>query len=119
MRRWEAIIDLLCVVIFVIIGLRAHGHAESLGNISDVAGPFLIGSVLGSLAVWRLKLPAYGWRAGLVAAVITVAVGQFLRVVVGQGTAVAFVFVSLSFVILFFVGWRLLLMGLKRSVLAD
>jgi hypothetical protein len=116
MRRWVATIDLLCVVIFVVIGLKAHGHAESLSNISEVAGPFLAGSLLGTVAVWRLGLAATGVRAGLVAAVITVAVGQTLRVLVGQGTAVAFIFVSLSFVILFFVGWRLVFSAVARSV---
>ena len=38
----------------------------------------------------------------------TVALGQALRVLAGQGTAVAFIVVSLLFLGLFLLGWRLI-----------
>jgi hypothetical protein len=37
-----------------------------------------------------------------------VALGMILRVVSGQGTAVAFIAVALAFLALFLLGWRLL-----------
>ena len=37
----------------------------------------------------------------------TVVIGQVLRVLAGQGTALAFVIVSLLFLGLFLLGWRL------------
>ncbi len=41
----------------------------------------------------------------------TVAVGMTLRVIAGQGTAVAFIAVALGFLGLFLLGWRLLVRG--------
>jgi len=48
----------------------------------------------------------------------TVAVGQVLRMVAGQGTALAFIIVSLLFLGLFLLGWRLIaqLAGRRISV---
>jgi hypothetical protein len=37
----------------------------------------------------------------------TVAIGQVLRLIAGQGTALAFIMVSLLFLGLFLLGWRL------------
>jgi hypothetical protein len=42
-----------------------------------------------------------------------------LRVVAGQGTAVAFIAVALVFVGLFLLGWRLLLRGAARLALRE
>jgi hypothetical protein len=38
---------------------------------------------------------------------VTVALGQALRVLAGQGTALAFIIVSLLFLGLFLLGWRI------------
>jgi hypothetical protein len=53
-----------------------------------------------------LRWPAAVWPAGVIVWVCTVAVGMVLRVVSGQGTAVAFVVVALVFLGLFLLGWR-------------
>jgi hypothetical protein len=44
----------------------------------------------------------------------TVAVGMALRVVSGQGTAVAFVFVALGFLGATMLGWRIVLVVVRR-----
>ena len=51
---------------------------------------------------------------GVVIVLVTVALGMALRVVSGQGTAVAFIIVALSFLTLFLVGWRLVARRLLR-----
>jgi hypothetical protein len=43
-----------------------------------------------------------------------VALGMLLRVVGGQGTAVAFIIVALAFLGLFLLGWRLIARFLTR-----
>ena len=93
---------------FVIIGRASHAKGESLAGIASTAWPFLAGLACGWVA-------ARGWRrsaalapAGVGAWLGTVAVGMVLRVVSGQGTAVAFVLVALAFLGLFLLGWRLL-----------
>ena len=46
----------------------------------------------------------------------TVALGQALRVVAGQGTALAFIIVSLLFLGLFLLGWRLIAQLAARRI---
>jgi hypothetical protein len=77
--------------------------------------PFAVGLGL----AWILL--ALGQRTGLTLkegsfiVAVTVGVGMVLRVVSGQGTAVAFVFVALAFLGLFFLVWRLAYRMLSHS----
>jgi hypothetical protein len=111
---FAALADVLLIVIFVSIGLHAHGHHETVSNLASVSGPFLLGAVVGwgVLRTWRN--PFDPLRAGALVAVIAVAIGQIVRVIVGQGTAVAFILVSLVVLIAFLAGWRILLAVLMR-----
>jgi DUF3054 family protein len=127
--RLAVLADCCCVLVFVVIGRASHTQGESLGGIASTAWPFLAGLAGGWLAGgWR----AGGWRAGAVLAgrpwrpyllwpagvgawLGTVALGMLLRVVSGQGTAVAFVVVALVFLGLFLLGWRLLASRLLAS----
>ena len=103
------LIDVACVLLFVILGRRNHHESGSFVSATlKVAAPFLIALVVG----WIL---ARGWRnptaLGTVAVVwvVTVALGMVLRhFVFDRGTATAFVIVAsvVTFVLLF--GWRLL-----------
>ena len=62
----------------------------------------------GRLAGWaRLAAAPRGRAAGVAAWLGAVALGMVLRVVAGQGTALAFILVALVFLGLFLVGWRL------------
>ena len=103
------LIDVACVLLFVILGRRNHHESGSFVSATlKVAAPFLIALVVG----W---IVARGWRnptaLGTVAVVwvVPLAVGRVLRhCVVDRGTATAFVIVAsvVTFVLLF--GWRLL-----------
>ena len=99
---------------FVIIGRASHADGESLGGIASTAWPFLTGLVLGWLAVRAWRRPLGLVPAGVAAWLGTVAVGMVLRVVSGQGTAVAFVLVALAFLGLFLLGWRVTARVLTR-----
>jgi len=105
--RLAVVLDCCCVLLFVIIGRANHAKGESLAGIASTAWPFLAGLAGGWLA-------ARGWRrpfglvpAGVAAWLGAVAGGMVLRVVSGQGTAVAFIGVALAFLGLFLLGWRL------------
>jgi len=129
-RAWLAVaLDIVWVLVFVVIGRASHAKGESLGGIASTAWPFLAGLGAGWLALslaWHRGLPGSGDRAarplpvfgvlpaGLVAWLATVVIGMTLRVVSGQGTAVAFIAVALAFLGLFLLGWRLLLRGAAR-----
>lgn len=112
---WLAVIlDCCCVLVFVIIGRASHG--EGLAGIASTAWPFLAGLAGGWLAARAWRQPFRLWPAGVGAWLGAVALGMALRVVSGQGTALAFTGVALAFLGLFLLGWRLLARTLVRYV---
>ncbi len=105
MSRWRAaaLVDVVAVVLFVVIGRASHDHAETAGGIATTAWPFAAGLGLG----WGLLALAGRLRgravtpsslpAGAVVCATTVAVGMSLRIAAGQGSAPAFVGVATGF----------------------
>jgi hypothetical protein len=114
-RAWGAgLVDVGCVLAFVVIGRASHARGESLGGIASTAWPFLAGLACGWVAVRAWRRPTGLFPAGVGAWLGTVAAGMVLRVVSGQGTAVAFVGVALAFLGLFLLGWRLVFEAVRR-----
>ena len=101
-------IDVCCVLVFVIIGRDSHAKGETLAGIASTSWPFLCGLAVGWAAARAWRRPLALRPAGLAVWLSTVAVGMILRVVSGQGTAAAFIGVALAFLGLFLLGWRLL-----------
>jgi hypothetical protein len=71
------------------------------------AWPFLAGLAVGVVASRAWRRPGSITGAGIAVWLSTVAVGMLLRVVSGQGTAVAFIAVALVFLGVTMLGWRL------------
>jgi hypothetical protein len=113
--RLAVILDCCCVLAFVIIGRASHTRGEGLAGIASTAWPFLAGLAVGWLTARAWRQPFRLWPAGVGAWLGTVALGMVLRVVSGQGTALAFIGVALAFLGLFLLGWRLLAGALRRS----
>ncbi len=118
-ERWAVLADLVAVLVFVAIGLSAHGHHESLGNLTQVSAPFLVGALVGHLLVRLRGAQAASPAGGVVVVVATVAIGQVLRVIFGQGTAVSFIAVSLGFNTFIMLGWRFAWSVLRRGALTS
>jgi hypothetical protein len=112
--RVSVVLDVLCVLIFVVIGRASHTQGESLAGIASTSWPFLCGLAVGWAVSRAWRRPLALRPAGLAVWLCTVALGMILRVVSGQGTAVAFIVVALAFLGLFFLGWRLLARLLTR-----
>lgn len=101
-------VDVCCVLVFVAIGRASHDEAASLTGFATTAWPFLAGLAIG-WTVWRAwRRPEGLAPAGIAVWITTVALGMVLRVVSGQGTALAFVVVASVFLGLMLLGWRLL-----------
>jgi FtsH-binding integral membrane protein len=103
-----AALDVACILIFVAIGRHTHDHGITVAGLASTSWPFLAGAAAGWL-VW------HGWRAperlvptGVAVWLSSVGLGMVLRVVSGQGTAVAFVIVALVFLGSTLLGWRVL-----------
>ncbi len=100
--------DVCCVLIFVVIGRANHHAGDALAGVVSTSWPFLAGLADGELATLGWRQPFALVPTGVGVWLATVAIGQLLRVLSGQGTALAFVIVSLLFLGLFLLGWRLI-----------
>jgi hypothetical protein len=115
MGRVAVAIDIAAVLLFVGIGRAVHADAASLPGFASTAWPFASGLALGWLALLALKLPVEALVSGLVVALSTVVFGMTLRVVSGQGTALAFILVAVAFLGAEMLGWRLFAGVLRPS----
>lgn len=106
--RVAALLDVCCVLIFVVIGRASHTQGETVAGIASTSWPFLCGLAAGWAASRAWRRPLALRPAGVAIWLCTVALGMVLRVVSGQGTAVAFIVVALAFLGLFLLGWRVI-----------
>ena len=106
--RLAVVLDVCWVLIFVIIGRASHTKGESVAGLASTSWPFLCGLGVGWLASRAWRQPLALRPAGIGVWLSTVVFGMVLRVIAGQGTAVAFIGVALAFLGLFLLGWRLL-----------
>jgi len=114
MVRIAVALDIAAVLLFVGIGRAVHTDVASIVGFASTAWPFVFGLALGWLALVVSKLSVTALVSGLVVVGATVAFGMTFRVLSGQGTAVAFVLVALGFLGAEMLGWRVLLMALRR-----
>ncbi|NEA23310.1 DUF3054 domain-containing protein [Actinomadura bangladeshensis] len=112
------IADVCCVLVFVAIGRASHEEAASVSGYATTAWPFLVGLAVG----WGLFR---AWRradalvpVGVGVWLSAVGLGMLLRVLSGQGTALAFVIVALSFLGATLLGWRALARVAGRRALS-
>ena len=100
-------LDVVCIVLFVIIGRRNHGSSADAEGVLRTAAPFLI-------ALGGAWIGARAWReprsllTGTVLWVVTVVVGLGMRrYAFGDGIATPFVVVATIVIGLLLVGTRL------------
>lgn len=89
-------VDAVVVIAFAAAGRSNHAEGLSILGIADTAWPFLIGLALaGWLGVVRGSLSVRTWwQQAIGLALPTVAVGMILRLLTGDGAALAFVAVA-------------------------
>jgi hypothetical protein len=99
--------DVCGVLAFVVIGRANHHAGGSLAGMTSTAWPFLVGLAVGEVATRAWRRPTALAPTGVGVWLATVAFGQMLRAVSGQGTDLVFIGVSALFLGLFLIGWRL------------
>lgn len=97
--------DVLLVIVFCAIGRASHDESPVWGLLTT-AWPFLVALVLGWCASRAWRRPLAVLRTGVPVWGVTVAGGMLLRLLVGQGTALAFVVVAAATLGALLVGWR-------------
>ena len=101
-------IDLVFVLLFVVLGRSTHHHGLSAGGMVSTTWPFAVGLGAGWMIAASRHRSGASLEDGSLIVVVMVAVGMILRVLSGQGTTLAFIFVALAFLGLMLLGWRLL-----------
>ncbi|UFS60785.1 DUF3054 domain-containing protein [Subtercola endophyticus] len=113
-----AVVDVVLVLVFVLIGRSSHSEGFSLGGTLVTFWPFVVGLVVGWVATRAWRYPLRLVLPGIPIWLFTVAVGMFLRVLSGQGVEVSFVIVALIVLGVFLLGWRLIAGFVARRVAA-
>ncbi len=114
----STVLDACFVLLFVVIGRHTHHDGDSLPGIWHTAWPFLAGLGVGLLLARSWRRPLSIVPTGIAAWLGAALAGMLIRVLAGQGTAAAFVGVTLAFLALFLVGWRVvarLISSVSRS----
>ncbi|RLY94948.1 DUF3054 domain-containing protein [Kocuria tytonicola] len=113
--RWPIflVVDLVLVVVFAAIGRASHG--EDVAGMLLTAWPFMVGALVGSLACRGANRPAAVIPTGVSVWLCAVVGGMVLRTFTGQGTALAFVVVSIVVLGVLLVGYRLVLAAVLHS----
>lgn len=107
--RWAmAMVDLVTLLIFVAIGRSTHDHGVQVFGVLSTLWPFAVGLAAGWLVIISRSEKGVSLRDGIIVCLVTVSGGMILRVVAGQGTAVAFILVALGFLGALMLGWRIL-----------
>lgn len=107
--------DLVCVLVFVVIGRIDHESGTALAGIWGTAWPFLAGTVLGWAATRAWRSPARIWPVGVCVWAVTVAGGTALRLATGEGAPPSFVVVTSLFLAATLLGWRAVALLVARS----
>ena len=108
-----AVIDVVLVLAFVLIGRGSHGE-NVVGGALVTLWPFAVGLVVGWLVCVAWRRSQAVWPTGVVVWAATLVVGMLLRVVSGQGIAVSFVVVAAIVLAVFLVGWRAVALLARR-----
>jgi hypothetical protein len=114
-RVWPAVAcDVVCVLVFVLVGTANHQSGGTAGRIALVTLPFLVGLAVGWVAARAWRAPARPWPTGVAIWFATVALGLLLRLLAGGGFAWSFAIVTALFLAATMLGWRLLAALLAR-----
>ncbi len=106
---WPAVVcDLLCVVVFAVVGTINHATSGDLGHVALVGLPFLLALASGWFAFRAWRAPARVWPTGVAVWGTTVVLGLVLRPLFAGGFAVSFAAVTALFLGATMLGWRTL-----------
>jgi nitrate/nitrite transporter NarK len=114
-----ALLDVVAVVVFCVIGRRSHDEAGALTGLIRTLWPFLGGLAIGWATADRLRAAPTGlYPFGVIVWFCTLVGGMILRVVDDQGTAISFVIVAGFVLAAFLLGWRAVFRLVERRMTA-
>jgi peptidoglycan/LPS O-acetylase OafA/YrhL len=107
-------VDVICILVFAIVGRSSHQEATDLLGVAHTAWPFLAGCLLGTLIGRTWRRP-YTLASGVAVWLGTVIGGMTLRMLTGAGVQLSFVLVASIVLGLLILGWRAGLRLIQRA----
>jgi hypothetical protein len=98
-------VDVICILVFAILGRSSHQETTDLLGVAHTAWPFLAGGLIGTL-IGRTWRHPFALKSGVAVWLGTVAGGMVLRVLTGAGVQLSFIIVASCVLALFLIGWR-------------
>ncbi len=115
-KHWiaAAAADFLLILLFAAIGRDAHSRGDIITGVFSTAWPFLAGAGVAWLALRLWRFPLGLLPAGVGVWIGAVLLGMILRSITGQTVVPAFVVVATISLGLFLVGYRGLILLIRR-----
>jgi hypothetical protein len=107
-------VDVICILVFAIVGRSSHQEANDLLGVAHTAWPFLAGCLAGTL-IGRTWRHPYSLQSGVAVWLGTVVGGMVLRVLTGAGVQLSFIIVASCVLALFLIGWRAVLRLIQHA----
>ena len=115
MRTFPAVVaDVICVLLFAIIGRGSHAEANNVTGVLHTAWPFLAGCLVG-LVIGRAWRSPVSLGTGAAVWIWTVVLGMVLRLVSGSTAQPSFVVVATIALAVLLLGWRALFRLTRRA----
>jgi hypothetical protein len=107
-------VDVICILVFAIVGRSSHQEAADLLGVAHTAWPFLAGCLAGTL-IGRTWRHPYSLQSGVAVWLGTVVGGMVLRELTGAGVQLSFIVVASCVLALFLIGWRAVLRLIQHA----
>lgn len=101
-------LDLVLVIAFSIMGRAAHGESLGFAGIVRTGAPFVVGTLAGWGILLLARRNGSAVTDGLIVLVSTVVIGNIVRVLIGDGTHWSFILVTVIFLTVLMLGWRVI-----------
>lgn len=105
--------DIVCIVLFAVVGRASHAETLDPGGVFRTAWPFLVGGLFGHLVALSWRDPVR-LRTGVIVWLGAVIGGMALRLVSGSTAQPAFVVVATITLAVLLVGWRMAFVAARR-----
>ncbi|GAA2105073.1 DUF3054 domain-containing protein [Microlunatus panaciterrae] len=109
-----ATIDVVCILLFAVVGRRSHAEASDLLGVLGTAWPFLAGCAIGFVVARAWRRPE-SLSTSVIVWISTVAAGMLLRLLSGDTAKLPFVIVATLVLGLLLVGWRAGYRAIQRA----
>jgi hypothetical protein len=106
--------DLLCVLVFVVVGKADHATGLAPAAVAATAWPFVVALFLGWIVTLAWRSPGRIWPTGVLVWAVTVVGAMPLRLLSGEGAPLSFVLVTSLFLAATMLGWRAVALPLSR-----